>query len=68
MWCGSCKKAWNWREAEIEKGKAERMKCNACGGRDIIEEGAVKWNEKKKYSIHHIEQERRYIGGIRKEI
>jgi len=36
MWCRSCKEAWNWRDREAENGRAERVKCGICGGRDAI--------------------------------
>jgi len=46
MWCGSCKEAWNWREEEAKGGRAERVKCGACKGKDAIVGGEVKRNEK----------------------
>jgi len=36
MWCGRCKEAWNWRDREVENGRAERVKCSICEGRDAI--------------------------------
>ena len=42
MWCRSCKEAWNWRDREAESRRAERVKCNACGGKD-----AVIWETKR---------------------
>ena len=36
MWCGGCKEAWNWRNREAKEGRAERVKCSACGGRDTV--------------------------------
>jgi len=46
MWCGSCKEAWNWREEEAKGGRAERLKCDACGGKDAVVGGEVERNEK----------------------
>ena len=46
MWCGSCKEAWNWREEEAKGGRAERVKCGACGGKDAVVGGEVKRNDK----------------------
>ena len=46
MWCGSCKEAWNWREEEAKGGRAERVKCSACGGKDAVVGGEVERNEK----------------------
>ena len=46
MWCGSCKEAWNWREEEAKSGRAERVKCSACGGKDAVIGGEVERNEK----------------------
>jgi len=42
MWCGSCKEAWDWRNQEVEYGRAEKVKYSACGGKDV-----VKWNPKR---------------------
>ena len=36
MWCGSCKEAWNWRDKEAEEGRAERVKCGMCKGKDTM--------------------------------
>jgi len=36
MWCRSCKEAWNWRDKEAEEGRAERVKCSACEGKDAV--------------------------------
>jgi len=36
MWCGSCKEAWNWRDREAESGRANRVKYNACEGKDAV--------------------------------
>ena len=46
MWCGNCKEAWDWREEEARGGRAERVKCNACGGKDAVVGGEVERNEK----------------------
>jgi len=46
MWCGSYKEAWNWREEEAKGGRAERVKCSACGGKDTVVGGEVERNEK----------------------
>ena len=46
MWCGSCKETWNWRDKEVEEGRAERVKCSICGERDAVIEGGVERNEK----------------------
>jgi len=46
MWCGNCKEAWDWREEEAEGGRAERVKCGACGGKDAVVGGEVERNEK----------------------
>jgi len=48
MWCGRCKEAWNWRDREAECRRAERVKCAACGGKDVVTEGKVEKNEKKE--------------------
>jgi len=36
IWYGSCKEAWNWRDREVEGGRAERVKCSTCGGKDMV--------------------------------
>jgi len=36
MWCRGCKEAWNWRDREAEAGRAKRVKCSACGGKDAV--------------------------------
>ena len=46
MWCGSCKEAWNWRDREAESGRAERVKCSTCGGKDAVVGEKVERNEK----------------------
>jgi len=46
IWCGGCKEAWNWRNKEVEEGRAERVKCNMCGGKDAVIGGKVERNEK----------------------
>ena len=46
MWCGSCKEAWNWREEEAKGGRAERVKCGACGDKDAVVGGEVERNER----------------------
>jgi len=46
MWYGSYKKAWNWRNREVESGRAERVKCSTCGGKDAVIGGEVKRNKK----------------------
>jgi len=48
MWCRSCKEAWNWREREVENGRAERVKCNTCGRKDAVVREKVERNEKGK--------------------
>ena len=47
MWCGSCKEVWNWRDREAESGRAERVKCNVCGGKDVVI-WETKRNEKRE--------------------
>ena len=46
MWCGGCKEAWNWRDREAECGRAERVKCGMCGGKDAVVGGEVERNER----------------------
>jgi len=41
MWCGSYKEAWSWREEEAESGRAERVKCSACGDKDAVVGGKI---------------------------
>jgi len=48
MWCGNCKEAWNWREEEAKSGRAERVKCDAYGGKDAVVGGGVERNEKRE--------------------
>jgi len=48
MWCGSYKEAWNWRNREAEEGRAEKVKCSTCGGKDTVIGGEVERNEKGK--------------------
>jgi len=46
MWCSNCKEAWNWREEEAKSGRAERVKCSACRGKDAVVGGKVERNKK----------------------
>jgi len=46
IWCGSCKEAWNWRDREVESRRAERVKCNTCGGKDAVVGEKVERNER----------------------
>ena len=46
MWCGSCKETWNWRNGEAEEGRAERVKCSTCEGKDIVVGERVERNKK----------------------
>jgi len=48
MWCGSCKKAWNWRDREAESGRAERVKCSTCRGKDAVVGEKVERNEREE--------------------
>jgi len=48
MWCGNCKEAWNWREEEAKGGRAERVKCSACRGKDAVVGEEVERNEKEE--------------------
>jgi len=36
MWCGNCKKVWNWKNKEAESRRAERVKCNIYRGKDTV--------------------------------
>ena len=36
IWYGNCKEAWDWREEEAKGSSIERVKCNACGGKDAV--------------------------------
>jgi len=45
IWCGSCKEAWNWRNREAESGRAKRVKCSTCGGKDAVI-WKTEWNKK----------------------
>ena len=36
MWCERCKEAWNWRNREVESGRAKRVKCSICGSKDAV--------------------------------
>jgi len=45
MWCERCKEVWNWRNREAESGRAEKLKCSMCGGRDAVI-WKVEWSEK----------------------
>jgi len=46
IWCGNCKEAWNWREEEAKGGRAERVKCGTCGGKDAVVRGKMERNKK----------------------
>ena len=46
MWCGRCKEAWNWRDREVENGRAKQVKCSACRGKDAVVGEKVERNEK----------------------
>jgi len=46
IWYKSCKEAWNWREREVEEGRAEKVKCSTCRGKDTVVGGKVERNEK----------------------
>ena len=46
MQYGNCKEAWNWREEEAERDKAERVECSAYGGKDAVVGEKVERNEK----------------------
>jgi len=46
IWYGNCKEAWNWREEEAERGKAERVECSVCGDKDAVVGGKVERNKK----------------------
>jgi len=46
MWCGRCKETWNWKEEEAARGRAERVKCDTCGGKDTVTGGKVERNGK----------------------
>jgi len=48
MWYGSCKETWNWREREMENGRAEWVKCSTCGEKDVVVGEKVERNEKGK--------------------
>ena len=48
MWCRSCKEAWNWRDRKAEEGRAEKVKCSTCGGKDAVVGGKVERNKKGK--------------------
>ena len=47
IWCGECKKAWNWRNKEVEEGRVKRVKCSTCGGKDMVI-WKMEWNKKEK--------------------
>ena len=36
MWCGHCKKVQNQRNREAKEGRAEKVKCSICGGKDTV--------------------------------
>jgi len=46
MWYGGYKEVWNWRDREAEYGRAERVKCSTCSGKDAVTEGKVERNKK----------------------
>jgi len=46
IWYGSCKEVWNWRKEEVACGRAERVKCSTCGGRDAVVREKVERNKK----------------------
>jgi len=48
MWYGSCKEVWNWRDREVECGRAEKVKCGTCGSKNTVTEEKVERNEKGK--------------------
>lgn len=35
MWCGNCKRGWEWRNAEGEAGRGIKVKCTKCGKKDM---------------------------------
>jgi len=37
---------WDWREGEAESGRAERVQCSACKGKDAVLGEKVDRNEK----------------------
>jgi len=39
--CGSCKEVWNWREEKAKSGRAERVKCSVCRGKDAVVGGKI---------------------------
>jgi len=45
MWCESCREAKEWREKEVQSGRAERVVCSACNVRDAVK-GGVERNKK----------------------
>jgi len=45
MWCESCREAKEWREKEVQSGRAERVVCSACNVRDAVK-GGVEKNKK----------------------
>jgi len=47
MWCESCREAKEWREREVQSGKAEKMMCSACNVRDTVKE-KVERNEEEE--------------------
>ena len=38
MWCEGCREAKEWREREVQSGRAERVVCSACDVRDAVKE------------------------------
>jgi len=47
MWCKGCREAKEWREREVQSGRAERVVCSACDVRNAVKEG-VERNKKGK--------------------
>jgi len=45
MWCESCREAKEWREKEVQSGRAERVVCSSCDVRDVVK-GGVERNKK----------------------
>jgi len=48
MWCRSYKEVWNWRNREAESGRAERVKCSTCGGKDVVIGEKVERNKEEE--------------------
>jgi len=36
MWCDGCRKAKEWREREVQNGRAERVVCSICNEKDAV--------------------------------